>query len=148
MAAPLTPAPTGARSLTDDAELGAHPFGECEVGDDTGWQLRLRLRAPTGRHLAELAGVAAKLPAELRCGRHGEVYLTLTSQQARELFGAHLTLTCVPGAGNSLDASEQVAAVSPRDFVPASLRSQVSALVFDTDPKLEWIEELGACVSH
>ena len=124
-----------------DVTLG----GACEVGATDGWELRLYPRQPIRRHVRALVAFAAKLRATLRCGANGEVYLTLSTVQARTLLGAHASLRCVLGAGNGNDAPGWFAEVSPPGFVPPELAPHVRALEFDTDEKLDLVRDLGAC---
>ena len=135
------PSPSPLASLTLPGE------GDCRPDDTRVWYLRLRLRRPAMPHRAALVAMRPPLPGDLRCGEGDEIYLSLSTAEARGLLGAHASFGGLSGAGNATNACAWYASLSPPNFVPGRLAQDVVELSFDTDPKLELIHDLGPCAA-
>jgi hypothetical protein len=102
------------------------------------WQLALTVRSAAAR--SRLLG---RLMDPLCKG--SKVYVTYSGLELQAMFGRHVKLSGVVGAGNSLMGCGWSAEVSLPDFLPARFGSDVSRLEFVTDAKFELIEDLGPC---
>ena len=82
----------------------------------------------------------------LACRGKQTVLVTLDAAHGRELFGDHLRVACVKGAGNALDADDVSVTLEPDGHVPEALRGIARSVRFETDPKFELVAiDVGPC---
>jgi hypothetical protein len=71
--------------------------------------------------------------------------MTVLGEELQSMFGRHLTLSGVPGAGNNTRSCGWFAEQSPASFVPAKFVADVLRAEIVTDAKLELLDDLRPC---
>jgi len=85
-----------------------------------------------------------KLTDDVQCDR-SSIVVGLSGAEAQLMFGRHLQLSGVAGAGNSTTTCGWFAELTPPDFMPASVAPYASSVRVDTDPKLPLLNRLRDC---
>ncbi|MCB9496486.1 MAG: hypothetical protein H6686_06320 [Fibrobacteria bacterium] len=105
------------------------------------WTIAVEFTNPVPRNVLEFRRILSERwpNAALRCFDDGTFETTLSTTDAREVFGSHLGFQHTPRAGNRMDAGLDQALLRPTDFVPLPFRRLVARFVFVEDPKHEFL---------
>jgi hypothetical protein len=120
----------------------ANGFGSCDTNERS-WRVRVKAR---NRQTKTLKAIQQQLQAqEAVCEPSGWIELFVTSKTLQRLFGAHLELRCTAGMGNSTDAPDLSARVTPDGYLPKELSAHVALLHTQLDPKSELFGDVIDC---
>jgi hypothetical protein len=106
------------------------------------WELALTPRSKAAR--ARLLKRLQEANESPRC-RGSAIYVSVTGEELQLMFGRHLTLRAVPGAGNNTRSCGWFAEQSPASFVPAKFAPDVLSAQIATDAKLDLLDDWRPC---
>jgi hypothetical protein len=118
-------------------QLPSFPAG-CVVGDDRSWMVFARPRPPKARSIPALVETLNAVGDPI-CYRDGTILLDVPTATLRTLFGTHVALSCVRGAGNTSRADGYFGRIE-RGYVPAALQAHAARLWIEDDPKFRLVE--------
>ena len=117
--------------------------GECDVWQRE-WMVALTPHPSAKARARLLEQVLQKASAPPLC-RASMIYARVPGLELQAMFGPHLALQGVPGAGNSSRICGWFAQLTPAKFVPAAFSASARRVEIVTDEKLELIREFHEC---
>lgn len=115
------------------------PAGRCDAAKRR-WTV-----AVTGRSPAARARLLRQVHAEPPRCQGATIYYEFTGVELQAMFGRHLVLHGVAGAGNSMQSCGWFDELTPADFVPTPFSPDAKTVKIVTDAKFELHSRLQAC---
>jgi hypothetical protein len=113
--------------------------GRCDVAQHR-WTV-----AVTARSWAARARLLKRVPAESALCQGLTIYYESSGWELKAMFGRHLELRGVAGAGNSMESCGWFEELTPPDFVPAAFAPDATAVALVTDAKSALLAEPRPC---
>jgi hypothetical protein len=115
------------------------PAGPCDAAKHR-YTVAVTARSPAAR-----ARLLQRLPSEPPRCQGAKIYYELSGMELQAMFGRHLVLQGVAGAGNSMTSCGWFDELSPDDFVPSPFAPDATRVEIVTDAKFELHARLKAC---